>query len=80
MLRRDSFALASWLVVFAWLTGSATAFWFFELSDWRAFSESQARALPPVNPALVEQWFRSAVQCPHASRRRRGFRPFGLNF
>jgi hypothetical protein len=70
MLRRNFFGMATWLVVFAWLAGSATAFWFFELSDWRAFGDSQVRTSPAVNTALVEEWFRSTVglqssQLPH---------------
>jgi hypothetical protein len=62
MLRRDPLAMAVWLIVFAWLAASAGAFWFFELSDWRAFSEPRSRMSPSVNTALVEQLFRDALE------------------
>jgi hypothetical protein len=64
MLRRGHLAMTSWLVVFAWLAATAGAFWFFELSDWRAFGGSRARTSPAVDTGLVEEWFRSSVALP----------------
>jgi hypothetical protein len=60
ILRRKSFAVASWLLLIVWLVGSAAAFWFMELRDWRSF-ESPAAAFDEVDEARVEQWYRSTA-------------------
>jgi hypothetical protein len=42
MLRRHHLTVGSWIVLIAWLTSSAAAFWYFELSDWRPFAPAGA--------------------------------------
>ena len=73
MLQRDPVILVAWLVLFAWLVVTASAFWHFELGNWRSFSEPQAP--PTVNAALIEEWLRGAsgLHSPTASASRLTF-------
>jgi Domain of unknown function (DUF6436) len=59
--RRHHLAAGSWLVLIAWLTSSAAAFWYFELSDWRPFAAAGKPSFGSADAALVEQWFRSNI-------------------
>jgi hypothetical protein len=61
VFRRHHLAVGSWIVLIAWLTSSAVAFWYFELSDWRPFAAAGMRTFASADAALVEQWFRSNI-------------------
>src|ERR1700734_1076350 len=51
----------AWIAVAVWLFGTAGAFWFFELRDWRPFTVQSVR-LFEINGALQTQsWFRAHI-------------------
>jgi hypothetical protein len=58
--RRNPSAVASWVLLIVWLAGSAAAFWFMEMRDWRSFERSDA-AFDAADAAQIERWYRSTT-------------------
>jgi hypothetical protein len=51
----------AWIAIAIWLLGTAGAFWFFEMSDWRTFSAAGSRLFEMRDAAEVETWFRTHI-------------------
>jgi hypothetical protein len=65
-LRFPRFAtrVIAWSVLGLWLLGTAGAFWYFELRDWRAFSSDSAHLFDLKRTGEMENWFSAEVDVP----------------
>jgi hypothetical protein len=51
----------AWIAVTLWLLGTAGAFWFFELRDWRPFAAQSVRLFEVGGTELTQLWFRTYI-------------------
>ena len=51
----------AWIAVAVWLFGTAGAFWFFELRDWRPFAVQSVRLFEIDGVAQTQLWFRTHI-------------------
>jgi hypothetical protein len=54
-------SVAAWSALALWLLCTGGAFWFFELRDWRPFSNQGAQPFDLGRTSEVESWFRADV-------------------
>jgi hypothetical protein len=51
----------AWIAVAVWLLGTAGAFWFFELRDWRPFAAQSVRLFEIDGALQTQLWFRTHI-------------------
>jgi hypothetical protein len=51
----------AWVALAVWLLGTAGAFWFFEVRDWRPFSPQAVRLFEIGGTRQIDMWFRAHV-------------------